>query len=458
MMCLVSMTDDRSQSPRRPRIVAIDDDPLIRHMLERLFHDEGQFEIATVGTGHAGIDLVAQRRPDVLILDQVLPDLAGLEVLQQVRQLDPQIPVILITAQGTSLTAIEAMKWGAFDYLPKPLDLPRLAQQVQRALEARRLMRVPVQRAAEAEESPSPLLVGQSPAMQEVYKSIGRVASQNMPVLLEGETGAGKELVARVIHHNSPRAGEPFLTVKCPDFSAEWLESELFGHEAGGLAGSAVRRIGKLEQAGAGTLLLEEIGELRPPRKPNCCECCATGEFERLGSSETLSAAVNVSRRRRSPCSSRRARPIPRRPVLPAGVVQDRHAAAPQPARRHSAAHRPLRETASRIQPTFDDEVPRVSPEALALLTAARLAGQRGRAASVRAAGPGRNGRGSGRIRLSRARCNPRGTARRRRRWIRASEVTNWRSPASENGLCRRQAMFSTKRLSPKWSGGSCRS
>src|SRR5438046_1193028 len=204
----------------------------------------------TAGTAAEGLDKLAEYRPDVVILDIELPDLSGLEMLRRLRQFDGRIPAILITGRGTTATAIEAMSLGAYEYLLKPLQMGELRELVARALEASRLMRVPAVLEEPASGKPaSDVLLGHCPAMQAVYKLIGRVAPQDVMVLILGESGTGKELVARAIYHYSPRSRKPFLAINCAAIPDALLESELFGHEKGAFTGADRRRIGKFEQA-----------------------------------------------------------------------------------------------------------------------------------------------------------------------------------------------------------------
>src|SRR5205807_200245 len=190
-----------------------------------------------------------------------LPDRSGLEVFHDLHKLDPKRPVIFITAHGTTETAIEAMKRGAFDYLVKPVDLERLSQVLERAYEAARLAHVPA--VLPAEDS-GDRIVGRSLVMQEMCKSVGRIAPQDVNVLILGESGTGKELVARALYQHSRRAAAPFLAINCAALPETLLESELFGHEQGAFTGAIRRRIGKFEQCDGGTLLLDEIGEMAP--------------------------------------------------------------------------------------------------------------------------------------------------------------------------------------------------
>jgi two-component system nitrogen regulation response regulator GlnG len=285
---------EATTSRRVPRIVAIDDDPLIRRLLESFFTEKG-YALVTAADGSTGLERVQRERPDVVILDNVLPDLGGLEVLKQIRAFDRHLPVLFVTAQGTSRTAIEAMKLCAFDYLPKPLDLARLEQQLERALESRRLMRTPVQLESDAPAEPdADFLIGRSPAMQEVYKAIGRVALLDAPILVEGEPGTGKESVARAVVQNGPRAGGSFRTVNCADYDAAGLDVELFGSERLEAGAQVVTHVGRVEQCQGGVLLLGAIEQLTPAAQSRILRLIRDGEFERVGGRDTLKADVQL--------------------------------------------------------------------------------------------------------------------------------------------------------------------
>src|SRR4051812_44885342 len=210
-------------------LLLVDDDPdLILAQFNQVFASQHRIDVARTGT--EGIRRVAERPPDVVLLDLRLPDQSGLEVYQQIRRLDARIPVIFVTMAKAADSAIEAMKQGAYDYLFKPLDLHHLRRVVGEAREVARGMREP---AVIAETPPAPdvdgAIVGSCPAMREVYKAIGRVAAQDVPVLIIGESGTGKELVARAIYQHGPRAKAPFLTLNCAAIPENLLESELFG-------------------------------------------------------------------------------------------------------------------------------------------------------------------------------------------------------------------------------------
>ncbi len=277
-----------------PTLLVIDDEASILHFFRRAFQ-EPDIDLLTAGSASDGLQKVAQHRPDVVILDINLPDESGLETFRRIQELDAKIPVIFITGHGTTSTAIEAMRLGAYEYLLKPLELDSLTELVERAFEISRLMRVPaVMPEAVTPKGPADVLVGRSPAMQDVYKAIGRVAPQDVTVLILGESGTGKELVARAIYHYSRRAAGPFLAVNCAAIPEPLLESELFGHEKGAFTGADRRRIGKFEQCHGGTLFLDEIGDMTPLTQTKILRVLQDQQFERVGGNETIQTNIRV--------------------------------------------------------------------------------------------------------------------------------------------------------------------
>jgi len=241
-------------------VLLIDDDPfLVPQQVRRTFQSP-DYEVNVAADGASGIARVRSEPPDVILLDLRLPDRSGLDVYNEIRQIDARIPVIFVTMAKTADTAIEAMKFGAFDYLYKPLDLDLLQTTVHEALEVDRRMRAPIALGEPQEEIGGGGLFGGCPAMRDVYKAIGRVAGQDVTVLITGESGTGKELVARAIYQHSTRAKAPFLALNCAAIPESLLESELFGHERSAFTGADRRRIGKFEQCNGGTMLLDEIG------------------------------------------------------------------------------------------------------------------------------------------------------------------------------------------------------
>lgn len=277
-----------------PVLLVIDDEPAILHAFRKVFVDT-QVELLTSGSGKSGVQLVVEQRPDVVILDLELPDMAGMEVFRRIRDFDPKIPTIFITGHGTTETAIEATKLGAYDYLFKPLELDEIREVVSRAAEISRMARcAPVVDAGEPADCESDVLVGRCRAMKDVYVTIGRVAAQDDTVLILGESGTGKELVARAIYHHSLRATGPFQAVNCAAIPETLLESELFGHEKGAFTGAERLRIGKFEQASGGTLFLDEIGDMTPLPQAKILRFLQDRKFERLGGNETIQADVRV--------------------------------------------------------------------------------------------------------------------------------------------------------------------
>ena len=273
-----------------PTLLVVDDEQSVCYSFRRVF-EEGDVRVLTAATAAEGLALVREHRPDVIVLDLQLPDRSGLEVFEEIHAIDPKRPVIFVTAHGTTETAIDAMKGGAFDYLVKPVDLDRLSGILDRAFEAARLMHVPA--VLPAEDS-SDRIVGRSPIMQEMCKVIGRIAPQDVNVLITGESGTGKELVARALYHHSRRADRPFLVINCAAIPETLLESELFGHEQGAFTGAVRRRIGKFEQCDGGTLFLDEIGDMAPDLQAKMLRVLQDQRFERLGSNETLQTRVRV--------------------------------------------------------------------------------------------------------------------------------------------------------------------
>jgi DNA-binding NtrC family response regulator len=277
-------------------LLLIDDDPdlLPDQMCQAFPAPAHRVEIAP--TGSEGLERARDGRPDVILLDLRLPDQSGLDVLKQLRQIDARIPVILVTVVRSADSAIEAMRQGAYDYLLKPLDLQKLDRVIGEALKVARLMREPavIARTLPDNDQPGEAIVGSSPAMQEVYKAIGRAADQTFPVLITGESGTGKELVARAIYQHGPRAKAPFLALNCAAIPETLLESELFGHEKGAFTGAERRRIGKFEQCNGGTLLLDEIGDMPLSAQAKLLRVLQEQAFERVGGSDTVRTDVRV--------------------------------------------------------------------------------------------------------------------------------------------------------------------
>jgi two-component system nitrogen regulation response regulator GlnG len=276
-------------------LLLIDDDPDLTPEQVRQAFPAPAHTVAVVGTGAEGLEHVRARPPDVILLDLRLPDQSGLDVYRQIRAIDGRIPVVFVTIAKTADAAIDAMKEGAYDYLFKPLDPHQLRRVVGEALEVGRRMRQPTVVAETAADTDvEGAILGRSPAMSEVYKAIGRVAAQDVPVLITGESGTGKELVARAVYQHGPRAKAPFLALNCAAIPENLLESELFGHEKGAFTGADRRRIGKFEQCSGGTLFLDEIGDMPLALQAKILRLLQEQAFERLGGNETIRTDVRV--------------------------------------------------------------------------------------------------------------------------------------------------------------------
>jgi DNA-binding NtrC family response regulator len=274
-----------------PRILLIEDDPAIAATLRRILQVEG-CEIVTETTGEGGLATVSQGVFDLVVTDLKLPGLSGLELVRKLHPAQPRLPILMMTAHGTTETAIEAIQSGAFDYLVKPFEISELLRLVKQAVTASRLMSEPVQ-VGEARAA-GDAIVGSSRAMQAIYKEIGRVAAKPVSVLIRGETGTGKELIARAIYQYSHRANAPFVAINCAAIPETLLESELFGHERGAFTGAESRRIGRFEQANHATIFLDEIGDMTPGTQVKLMRVLQEKCVQRLGSQETIRVDVRV--------------------------------------------------------------------------------------------------------------------------------------------------------------------
>ena len=277
-----------------PKLLVIDDDRSVLRLVEKSFEDSN-VSVLTAGTADEGMESIKRDEPDALLLDIMLPEANGLEVATQVKHLDAKLPIIFITALDDSDTAINAMTRGAYDYLLKPLDKQHVQDIVERAFETRRLMQSPVHmQDASTPAEQGDAMVGRSAAVMDVYKQIGRVAPQDVAVLIRGESGTGKELVARAIYHHGARKGECFMAINCAALSDTLLESELFGHEKGAFTGAERRHIGKFEQCNGGTIFLDEIGDMSPSTQSKVLRLLQEQKFERVGGTETIETDVRI--------------------------------------------------------------------------------------------------------------------------------------------------------------------
>lgn len=278
-----------------PTLIAVDDEPSDLELFRHTFEKQG-LTVFTATNAADALLLVAKHKPDVAVFDLMLPDKSGIQLLDEVKRYDSRLPVIFVTAGGTSATAIDAMRHGAFDYLLKPLNLKQVRELVARALEVRRLMNEPVAMGDANPETPEEAepLIGRSAEMQNVYKAIGRVAPKKVNVLIRGESGTGKELVARAVYQFSDRADQSFLAVNCAAIPEPLLESELFGHEKGAFTGADRRRIGKFEQCSGGTIFLDEIGDMPLALQSKMLRLLQNQTFERVGSNSTIETDVRI--------------------------------------------------------------------------------------------------------------------------------------------------------------------
>ncbi|MFT7632172.1 MAG: DNA-binding NtrC family response regulator [Mariniblastus sp.] len=278
-----------------PRILAIDDDRTVLRLIEKALEDV-DVEVVTAANAEQGLTILTESDVAVCLLDIMLPEMNGLELAKKIRAFDARLPVIFVTSLDDSSTTIEAMKLGAYEYCSKPLDVQQVQDLVEKALEARRLMQDPVTFDQGETESmgDGAQLVGTSPPIVEVYKQVGRVAAQQVPVLIRGESGTGKELIARAIYQHSHRNDQCYIAVNCAALSETLLESELFGHEKGAFTGADQRRIGKFEQCNGGTIFLDEIGDMSPLLQSKVLRLLQEQKFERVGGNKTITTDVRI--------------------------------------------------------------------------------------------------------------------------------------------------------------------
>ncbi len=274
-------------------ILIIDDDDQLRKSFNKLLIQEG-YHSKCAASGEAGLRIIQEKIPDLVILDMRLPGMNGFETFKAIHEMEPKLPVIIMTAFGTTETAIEATKMGAFDYILKPFDIPEMLVVIKQALEASRFMRSPVDVDPVLQGRFRDAIIGRSKAMQEIYKAIGRVSETEATVLIRGESGTGKELVARAVYQHSLRADRPFLVINCVAIPENLLESELFGYEKGAFTGATHRRIGKIEQANGGTVFLDEIGDMPLSIQAKILRLLQEKSIERLGGRSTIPVNVRI--------------------------------------------------------------------------------------------------------------------------------------------------------------------
>ena len=274
-----------------PKILLVEDDAAIVLTLRRILADEG-YDVVVENHGDTGLQRAKDIAFDLVLTDLKLPGRTGLELVRELHAAKPRLPILMMTAHGTTETAIEATQAGAYDYLLKPFDMPELIKLVADALNASRLMTEPVEMGTS--HAGGSAIVGNSRAMQAIYKEIGRIAAKPVSVLIRGETGTGKELIARAIYQHSDRAQAPFVAINCAAIPETLLESELFGHERGSFTGADARRIGRFEQADKGTIFLDEIGDMTPGTQVKLLRVLQEKTFQRLGGKETIPVDVRV--------------------------------------------------------------------------------------------------------------------------------------------------------------------
>src|SRR5882672_8340181 len=276
------------------KLLLIDDEADVQYSFQRIFNSP-EIELTTASSGEEGLKIIPRLKPDLVIMDVRMGGITGLETLRRIRQIDSRLLVILMTAYGTTQTAIEAMKLGAYDYLLKPFDIPKLKQIVAAAFKAARDMKQVVSYQPLLESEDFDLgIIGRSEAMQSVFKLIGQLAGSDATALITGESGTGKELIARAIYNHSKRSEQTFLAINCAAIPENLLESELFGHEKGAFTGAAVQRIGKFEQCDKGTIFLDEIGDMSATTQTKILRVLQSGTFERVGGNQAISVDVRV--------------------------------------------------------------------------------------------------------------------------------------------------------------------
>ncbi|MDG2222903.1 MAG: sigma-54 dependent transcriptional regulator [Rubripirellula sp.] len=276
-------------------LLVIDDEASICKAFERAFTSE-HVSVLTAKNGSEGEQYFVDEKPDVVVIDLSLPDTNGLNLFKRLRDIEPRVPFIFITGHGTVESAIEATKLGAYDYLFKPLELDEIRTLLDKAFKLSHMVRVqPVLAESDGDETfLEDAIVGRCNAMQEVYKAIGRVASQNLTVLLQGESGTGKEVVAQAIYHHSARSTTPFRVINCAAIPDALLESEIFGHEKGSFTDAQRQRVGKLEQADGGTLFLDEVGDMSPMTQAKLLRVLQDQCFERVGGNTPIKVDVRI--------------------------------------------------------------------------------------------------------------------------------------------------------------------
>ncbi|MDU1796625.1 MAG: nitrogen regulation protein NR(I) [Pseudomonas aeruginosa] len=275
---------------RSETVWIVDDDRSIRWVLEKALQQEGMTTVS-FDSADSVIGRLGRQQPDVIISDIRMPGASGLDLLAQIRELHPRLPVIIMTAHSDLDSAVASYQGGAFEYLPKPFDVDEAVSLVKRAnqhAQEQQGLELP------ANQARTPEIIGEAPAMQEVFRAIGRLSHSNITVLINGESGTGKELVAHALHRHSPRAASPFIALNMAAIPKDLMESELFGHEKGAFTGAAAQRRGRFEQADGGTLFLDEIGDMPADTQTRLLRVLADGEFYRVGGHTPVKVDVRI--------------------------------------------------------------------------------------------------------------------------------------------------------------------
>lgn len=273
------------------KILIVDDEKNICLSLTQILQDEG-YEVESASNGKSGLALFEESDPDAVLLDVKMPDMNGIDVLSKIKKLQPAVPVVMISGNSSISDAVKAIKQGAFDFLEKPLSLPKVKLTIAKAIEFSRLTREIDRLREEFEHNWE--MVGNSPVMRDLDAMIAKIAPSNAKILIQGESGTGKELVARLIHTRSPRLGKPFIKFNSAAIPRELVESELFGYERGAFTGAQTRKKGKLEEADGGTLFLDEIGDMESAAQAKILRVIQEGEFERVGGNFTHRIDVRI--------------------------------------------------------------------------------------------------------------------------------------------------------------------
>ncbi len=276
-------------------IFIVDDERAISKLLKYWVKDKWNYETEIFDSGEKVLKRLESKKPDLILLDIMLPGITGLDVLKKIREKDEQLPIIMLSAQGNVETAVESLRFGAYDYFPKPIDVQRLEPTVKNALKNYELTKeLENLKESVQKEYSFDNIISADKKMQDVFKLVSKVLDNDITVLIHGESGTGKELIARAIHYNGKRKDKPFIVVNCASIPRELLESELFGHEKGSFTGAHQRKLGKFELANEGTIFLDEIGELEMLLQAKLLRVIQEREFERVGGTELLKTNVRI--------------------------------------------------------------------------------------------------------------------------------------------------------------------